>query len=1058
MRAVLVLTLILAPVLAACAACAGGAGDAAGGLRNSTNLIDLLATLPEHSTFVHLLQRTRLIPTLNRIQELDERNRGMTLLAPTNDAFRAAQERDPSSLWGQALDVLQGPERPRTAGRQLTFGAGPAPEHDNVQAQLRQQLLYHVLNYTLPPTRPDQDGSEPPPEWHETLHLPSRRLLHEPTRPGPIPHPPSHPPHPGAEDRGGLLGGAGQVVRMAWRSGRMRDASLYVGVDARGEGGVHCLASNRSSPRGVILSLDGVLDVPPSLDQILHRATNSTISSVFQLLPKHMQHTLATTAHLTMFLPSEAAMRALSPLELAYLQGPWPQAAEDRLKLFAWHASSLGTGNGRVAYASHLRRAAPVNVTAVLGGRLQVAVDDGALTVNGAPVVSEDLLTENGVVHVLDGMHLPFGDLGMTVEKYLLALNATSFVHLMHRAGLAQYMNQDPHEPRRHGAPSGPFTFIVPTNAMLENWMRAAAETGSHTLSLRETLLYHILPGVLPPGSLRSGMMAGTELRTSRLGGARQQLVVSVDTEALKQGVRPAEVGFGDATVLGGPYEAGGSLVYVVSDVLQVPEDPLQTAVSTLSLSTYVASVYSAGINHRTRDQPAATYVIPRNAAYDRLGLVMQYLLLPMRESRKDLTSLLQYHAIDGIVYSHKIPEDWTPYPTVHGAPLYLRRRPHDGRIEVERTPEQHTSPPSVLEADVLTDTGAIHVLNRVAYPPELNISLAKLVQGAKTNVMAELVQEAGFGWLFDEPRSSRHPAFVLLAPVDQAFQHVNLTHYRSNPDALRRLVALHILPVQRESRHRKHVRHDRMLPIAVHDEARSASLLAEYAGDARNVYSELAFRVVPQRHNVTTLGYMVGIRGSCGATGHHHAANILSYGRISHASAEAPEEGGLLTLDGVLEPYYPTWFHRCTYPPPHVTTLTCRGLVVYPLTVCMHRDRQRCRIRMRLLALEPLRAAGRCAGRRGRVDVCVVYIAYCVHRCAARAAAWAALAELKRGRGPLRDMVERQLLVRFRALVEVVAGHVAPGARALRSRLVIVRGVAAGLAHVNTYIVEACV
>lgn len=203
------------------------------------NVMDLLNERPELSTFVRLLQRTRLIPSLSRMQELDVEGHGMTLFAPTNAAFEEASK---SMEW-------------------LGFLFNDTALPDNVHAKLRQHLWYHILNYSLPL---DHAGTV---QLQETMYRPSRRRLHEPTRPGTVPQKPKQPPHPGAEDEGGLLSGQGQLVRVTFGA---NGTVTQVGTDNHGKGGAKVLSINETSSRGTLYVVDSVLTMPPSLGASTH--------------------------------------------------------------------------------------------------------------------------------------------------------------------------------------------------------------------------------------------------------------------------------------------------------------------------------------------------------------------------------------------------------------------------------------------------------------------------------------------------------------------------------------------------------------------------------------------------------------------------------------------------------------------------------------------------------------------------------------------------------------------------------------------------------------------
>lgn len=334
----------------------------------SLNLLDLLSHSSNHTILVRLFQRTRLIPTLNKLQfNALQDHHGITILAPTDHAIRQRAERDQQlrlqrqlessldgerqmrepqqgftaeylelpqiqssstrqhsstpdnqrfSVWEWALKLVEGGYQDQDSMRLVwrpsdeatssssTISIHSSPptiqDHENIHALLRQELLYHIFNFTLPFSSTSFSPSDStstsdllisetskPPQMISTLHLPSRKLLTDPTRPGddPHPYPPGSPeiPHPGDEDRGGLLGGEGQKLRYSWKSegsgkedsdgdqeegiDKDESKSLYFGVDSRGKGGIKTSEDGIivSQLYGKIVSLEGVLELPPPL-------------------------------------------------------------------------------------------------------------------------------------------------------------------------------------------------------------------------------------------------------------------------------------------------------------------------------------------------------------------------------------------------------------------------------------------------------------------------------------------------------------------------------------------------------------------------------------------------------------------------------------------------------------------------------------------------------------------------------------------------------------------------------------------------------------------------
>ncbi|KAN0066009.1 hypothetical protein ACQY0O_000101 [Thecaphora frezii] len=942
---------------------------------SSINLIDLLTSSRDHNILLRLLQRTRLVPTLNRLQQLDN-GRGITILAPTDEAFlkkrdqqqtaRIAstnQRADAKGIWEWLLlqvdDIFDTASTDDAAAVQWIWKDGDISVRDNVNAVARQHLLYHVLNYTLPYNLTNHTGTHKPdaplpdvgkPAIHETMHFPSRRLLREPTRPG-------HIPRPDEEDHGGLIGDEGQKIRVAtieveieaepetetkaaargggsFRKHPRIAKALVFGTDSRGQGGARSLHENWSSPFGVIHTIDEVLDLPPSLEVVLE--THPSLEKLRTLLTPDLVKTLSTTAHLSLFLPTSEAFAALSDLEWVFLNGKWQQSFQDRLKVMGWHMSGVGVGGGKPAYAARLRRNGNRNITTVLGGQLAVEIkDDDAIYVDGGKLVEEDILTENGVVHLIDRMILPFGDLDMTVEKYLLALNATKFVQLFHDAGLEDYIQRPPRSKPGKEA----FTFLAPRDDVIDEWMRfhhrsAALETeqrldwiDSHgdgdgdgkTPTLQEVVKYHVLPGLVRPKDLTDGMLLGTELRDWKLRQGRQRIPVQVDDEAASRRQGNGDVGFGDANVLREPVEVKGSaVIYIISQLLEPPSNPIQTAVSRLALSTFVATVFSAELKKAVQRAPGITYLIPTNDAFAGLGLAMGYLLLP--ESQAQLQALIEFHSVDRIVYLEDFQREPIELPTLlpSAESKVVAERLKNGTVLVSRAGQWGREPAArIIKGDILTNTGVIHEIDRVGMPLDLTIvsgwpglfvvagliapvatkgnvvltasfnllrfrspprlapslrfdlhrTQRNLMQGAKADTMGDLIQLAGYGWIVNgsSPNNASHHrdsdrSYVVLVPTDNAFTRVNLSSILEDPVALQRLVEQHIIPLDPED----HVGVDDILPdgrrnrLTISDTQSFATLLDQSMGGPSR-YGRLSFRRIDDAEQGLGLGASAG-------------------------------------------------------------------------------------------------------------------------------------------------------------------------------------------------------
>ncbi len=268
-----------------------------------TTLVDELGDDPDYESLLRLLQRARLIPTLNRLD-------GATLFAPTNDAI------EHHSFWNSVLN---------DDSDSMT---------DNIQEKLRQQLFYHLLNFSIITL---------PQESHEVQVL---KTLHYPRTPL---EPPSHEPPPNPPWMpipGGTLGGEPQRLRVA-----ARKESAWVGVDARGRHGVQITKGKvNATSNCVLLGISAMLEPPPDLgasydnendilcDLLLATVLSGipSLSYFHKVLTPEITQILSATPSLTLFLPVNDAWMALDPLERTYLESDF--AADDLGRILNMHA------------------------------------------------------------------------------------------------------------------------------------------------------------------------------------------------------------------------------------------------------------------------------------------------------------------------------------------------------------------------------------------------------------------------------------------------------------------------------------------------------------------------------------------------------------------------------------------------------------------------------------------------------------------------------------------------------------------------------------------------
>jgi len=172
---------------------------------------------------------------------------------------------------------------------------------------------------------------------------------------------------------------------------------------------------------------------------------------------------------------------------------------------------------------------------------------------NLTAISQPDSFASNGVLHRAPSLLLPpHFKLLNSPEKVMLSLNASRFVSLLRQTGLSDNFTSTNHV-------NGKRTFLVPTDDVLEGTAQWLLSTMGGA-KIKDTLKYHILPGLHTPVDLVNGDLLPTELRSMRLGGAQQRLRVRLSQE-MRQGETespgpPSDISFGDAYVTAEPCQS----------------------------------------------------------------------------------------------------------------------------------------------------------------------------------------------------------------------------------------------------------------------------------------------------------------------------------------------------------------------------------------------------------------------------------------------------------------------------------------------------------------------
>ncbi|KAH4202714.1 hypothetical protein HBH61_056670 [Parastagonospora nodorum] len=142
---------------------------------------------------------------------------------------------------------------------------------------------------------------------------------------------------------------------------------------------------------GVIHIIDTVLTIPETASNTAIAAGLSSLAGA--LTAANLVETVDTTKDVTIFAPSNAAFQAIG-------SGLGNLTTEQVTSVLTYHVVA-----GAVGYSSGLTNG--TSLKTVNGANLTITVVDGKVFVNGARVITPDVLVANGVVHVIDNVLNP---------------------------------------------------------------------------------------------------------------------------------------------------------------------------------------------------------------------------------------------------------------------------------------------------------------------------------------------------------------------------------------------------------------------------------------------------------------------------------------------------------------------------------------------------------------------------------------------------------------------------------------------------------------------------
>jgi transforming growth factor-beta-induced protein len=352
----------------------------------------------------------------------------------------------------------------------------------------------------------------------------------------------------------------------------------------------------------------------------------------------------------TVFAPTDAAFDALEKAKPGTVAG---LTNEQLTAVLKYHVVS-----GAAVKAGDLKNGQLVKTLA--GPVAAIDLSGDKPKINGVTISATDIVATNGVIHVIDQVLLPPGDI---VE---VATAAGSFTKLAEALTAAELVDDLKGE--------GPFTVFAPTDAAFAKL--SAVPSGD---ALKSVLLYHVLEGAVGPADLKEGgaakTLSGSPVLFTLTGGAKiNEAVISATNVVAKNGV-----------------------IHVIDDVIVPPADDIvATAIAAGTFTQLAAALTSADLVSALQAAGPFTVFAPTDEAFAALGTA------PTGDALKNV---LLYHVANGAVGSGNLVAG--PVPTLLT----------DKNLTIDLTGGVKVNDATVTKANILTKNGIIHVVDKVLVP-----------------------------------------------------------------------------------------------------------------------------------------------------------------------------------------------------------------------------------------------------------------------------------------------------------------------------------------------------
>ena len=423
-------------------------------------------------------------------------------------------------------------------------------------------------------------------------------------------------------------------------------------------------------------------------------------------------------------------------------------------------------------------------VETVNGQNIALSLNGENLLVNTSTVTMTDIVTDNGIIHVIDAVLTPktvpeTAPTNNIIETAQQAGNFSTLLAALDAASLTSALADE----------SSEFTVFAPTDAAFE----AIGSNFLNTLLANPTVLADILKQHVLVGSVDSvTAMSLNGQSAETLLGNTLQVAINAETNMLS---------FGGANIVVKDIMTTNGVIHVIDSVI-ISDVTLPQSTNTIAdiasadgnFTTLLAALTATGLDTLVAD-PDNTFSVfaPTDAAFAALGQDTINALLADTDTLRDI---LLYHVFPDVTV---LSDDAVSIANSNSNKIEMANGDMAAISYVDSSLFINDS--AITEANVTASNGVIHVLNKVIMPPAEVGTPTKTIATVATetpalSTLVTALQAASLVDTFNDTTQS----FTVFAPTNAAFSKIptaDLEALLADTTALTGVLTQHVLGAQ---------------------------------------------------------------------------------------------------------------------------------------------------------------------------------------------------------------------------------------------------------------------